>query len=189
MEDSGMAKRIKDLRSRVGFSQEQLAEKSGLSMRTVQRIENGNTLPRGDTLRRIAMAMQVSPDEIIDWQVQEDKNVLTMLNLSQLGFMAFPILGIIIPLAIWIAKKDSIKHVDQHGKAILNFQISWAILLFLIYIWPVTYWFFPFFFETVELLAVVIVLYVYNALLIAFNAYRIHKGKVVRYQPAFRFLR
>lgn len=102
MKNKVLAIRIKDLRNRNGFSQEELAEKTGLSLRTIQRIENGETEPRGDSLKRIATTFGVTPDEITDWQVIEDKNVLTMLNLSQLGFLAFPLLGIIIPLAIWI---------------------------------------------------------------------------------------
>lgn len=100
MENFDLSKRVKELRARRGLSQEQLAEKSGLSLRTIQRIENGETVPRGDTLRRLTVALQVSPDEIIDWQIFEDKNVLTMLSLSQLGFLVFPLLGIIIPLAV-----------------------------------------------------------------------------------------
>src|SRR5690606_37144913 len=117
-----------------GVSQEELAEKTGLSLRTIQRIENGETEPRGDSLKRIAMTYGVSRDEIADWQIMEDKNVLTMLNLSQLGFLAFPLLGIIIPLAIWIFKKEKIKGVNRLGISILNFQITWTIALCVIYI-------------------------------------------------------
>ena len=54
--------KIKDLRKRRGLSQEELAEKSGLSLRTIQRIENGETDPRGDSLRRLAAALETSPD-------------------------------------------------------------------------------------------------------------------------------
>tara|TARA_R100001369_G_scaffold2153_2_gene7244 strand:+ start:8661 stop:9002 length:342 start_codon:yes stop_codon:yes gene_type:complete len=53
-----------------------------------------------------------------------------LFNLSQLGFIAFPLLGILIPFIIWTSKKDKIKDVDQVGKSILNFQISWTLLLF-----------------------------------------------------------
>ena len=35
--------RIKELRKQKGMSQEFLAEESGLSLRTIQRIENGET--------------------------------------------------------------------------------------------------------------------------------------------------
>ena len=41
-----------------------------------------------DTLKRLSIVLQVSPDDLIDWKVQEDKSVLIVLNLSQLGFLA-----------------------------------------------------------------------------------------------------
>ena len=41
MKNKGLEKRVKELRNRKGMSQELLAEKSGLSLRTIQRIENG----------------------------------------------------------------------------------------------------------------------------------------------------
>lgn len=66
MKNKELAQRIKSLRNRKGFSQEELSEKSGLSLRTIQRIENGETEPRGDSLKRLAFAFDVSSDEIID---------------------------------------------------------------------------------------------------------------------------
>jgi uncharacterized Tic20 family protein len=53
-----------------------------------------------------------------------------ILNLSQLSFLAFPILGILIHLIIWIVQKDKVKGVDQAGRSILNFQISWVLIFF-----------------------------------------------------------
>lgn len=43
MKNKELAQKIKSLRNRKGFSQEELAEKTGLSLRTIQRIENGET--------------------------------------------------------------------------------------------------------------------------------------------------
>ncbi|MGK0236126.1 MAG: transcriptional regulator with XRE-family HTH domain, partial [Psychroserpens sp.] len=40
LKNKDLAKRVKELRKRNGMSQELLAENSGLSLRTVQRIEN-----------------------------------------------------------------------------------------------------------------------------------------------------
>ena len=127
MNDLNLAKRVKELRGKKGFSQELLAEESGLSLRTIQRIENNETVPRGDTLKRLAIALGTSPDEIIDWKIQEDQNYLLLMNLSALGFLFFPILGIIMPLIMWIFKKEKLKYVDELGKSILNFQISWTL--------------------------------------------------------------
>jgi transcriptional regulator with XRE-family HTH domain len=134
MNNLNLAQRVKELRNRKGLSQEVLAEESGLSLRTIQRIENNETEPRGDTLKRLAIALDSSPDEIVDWKIQEDHNYLTLMSLSALGFLFFPLLGIIIPLTMWIYKKDKLKNVNELGKSILNFQISWTLLLFLNYI-------------------------------------------------------
>ncbi|MCG6189006.1 DUF4870 domain-containing protein [Maribellus maritimus] len=45
-----------------------------------------------------------------------------MINLSQFRFMFSSWIGIIVPMIIWINKKN--KNVDSIGKAILNNQIS-----------------------------------------------------------------
>lgn len=131
MKNTELARRIKDLRNRKGFSQEELSEKSGLSLRTIQRIENGETEPRGDSLKRLSAVFDVNPDELIDWTVQEDKGLLTSLNLSSLSFMFFPVLGIIVPLIIWISKKDKVREINKTTREILNFQITWNIVFFI----------------------------------------------------------
>lgn len=191
MINQDLAKKVKELRKLCGISQELLAENSGLSLRTIQRIENGETQPTGDSIRKLSSALNVTPNELIDWQIQEDNNTLLLLNLSQLGFLAFPLLGILIPLIIWISKKDKIKDVEQVGKSILNFQISWTLLLFLMAI---------FIFITVKLelqmgisfasiLTAVSGMYLINIIVILFNTLRYHSGKTIKYKPAFPFLR
>jgi transcriptional regulator with XRE-family HTH domain len=187
MENFDLAKRVKDLRTRKGLSQEQLADISGLSLRTIQRIENGKTLPRGDSLKRLAVALQVSQDEIIDWQMLEDKNVLVMLNLSQLGFLSFPLLGIILPLVIWLLKKDKVKDIEDVGKLILNFQISWTIL-FLFFSVLALFVKIPLGDSFFELWNVMAVFYIANVFTIIKNTIRIYKGLTVMYKPAFGFL-
>lgn len=133
MKNKGLAQRIKILRSRKGFSQEELSEKSGLSLRTIQRIENGETEPRGDSLQRLALAFGVSSDEVIDWALQEDKGILMSLNLSASSFIFFPVLGILVPLIIWIQKKDKIHDLDKIARELVNFQIMWTMLFFVGY--------------------------------------------------------
>lgn len=189
MKDEVLANKIKELRNRNGFSQEELAEKTGLSLRTIQRIENGETEPRGDSLKRIAGTFGVSPDEITDWQIMEDKNVLTMLNLSQLSFIAFPLLGIIVPLTIWIIKKDKVKNVDSIGKAILNFQISWTLLLFLYYLVFIINMYIRYIpFSMISNLLIIGGLYAYNLILILKNTLQYIRKENVNYIPAIKIL-
>lgn len=195
MSKSELSKRVKELRSRKGLSQEQLAENSGHSLRTIQRIENGETEPRGETLKRLMNALDAAPDDIMDWNIVEDKGFLTALNLSALGFLFFPLLGILIPLILWISKKDKVKNVTEIGKAILNFQITWTILFFLTYIflmggiflsWKVSY---SLTINPFLWIGIMVFPYVYNFVLIIINTLKIYNGKEIKYFPSVRFLR
>lgn len=191
MKNKEQASKIKELRNRKGFSQEELAEKSGLSLRTIQRIENAETEPLGDSLKRLAKAFDVSPDEITDWQIQEDQNYLSLMSLSALGFILFPLLGIIIPMILWILKKDKIKNVDTIGKAILNFQITWTMVLFLILPFMLLNTFFNLNLEIsiFNMLILVSGLYLYNVLIIIINTIRTSGQKEVYYIPSLKILR
>lgn len=191
MENSELQKRVKELRIKQGVSQEELADKTGLSLRTIQRIENGESVPRGDTLKRLSIALKTTPDDLIDWQVQEDKSVLKMMSLSQLGFLAFPLLGIIIPLVIWVIKKDKIRNVDSVGKAILNFQITWTISLFLLYLLftiSVVLHLRLFPLSIFHVLLIIGVLYAYNFIMIIRNTILVNRIDKIKYVPAFGFL-
>ncbi len=197
MNNLNLAQKVKDLRNRKGISQENLAEESGLSLRTIQRIENNETVPRGDTLKRLSIALGTSPDEIVDWKIQEDQNYLTLMSLSALGFLFFPLLGIIIPLTMWIFKKDKLKNVNELGKSMLNFQISWTLLLFLYYICILTGVFggvlggvlSDWNFGIVTMFIPLIILYVLNFIVTIYNTIRVYNKKSFKYRPALRILR
>ena len=105
MNNQNLAIIIKDLRNRKGLSQEQLAEESKLSLRTVQRIEKGESIPRGDTLVKLSQALDVTPDDLLEWEIIEDNGYVQLLNWSSISFIIQPLLGIIIPLVMWIMKR------------------------------------------------------------------------------------
>ena len=135
MNNTNLASRIKDLRNRKGYSQDLLAENSELSLRTIQRIEKGESTPRGDTLVRLSQALGVTPDDLLEWKEVEDKGYLTLMNFSALTSIVYsPLLGIIIPLVMWIYKRDKVKHVDDYGKKLINFQITFTLILYTLYI-------------------------------------------------------
>jgi transcriptional regulator with XRE-family HTH domain len=61
-----IAKRLKELRKKVGWSQQKLAEKAGLSYNTITKIEQGAaTKPTIQTMIKIADAFQISIDELV----------------------------------------------------------------------------------------------------------------------------
>ena len=186
------SKKIKELRIEKGFSQEELAEKTGLSLRTVQRIENGATFPRGDSLKRIASALNIEAEQFITPAKEKDENIITILNLSQLGFILFPPLGIIVPLYLWIKKRNLVDNVDYVGKSILNFQISWNIIIFVLSVFlfvslATTHSGEPLTFSKLLSLPLIILLYIYNFLMILINTVSCKKNGKVRYFPSVKF--
>ena len=132
MDAKELGLKIQELRKQKGMTQEDLAEKTGLSVRTIQRIESGEVDPRSYTLNQIAEALEV---EITDLTAEPDnekpgipesekRKWLTWLHLSGLFVLLIP------PLIIWVLKKDEIPEMDRHGRDVMNFQISMWIYLF-----------------------------------------------------------
>lgn len=212
MKNNELAQKVKTLRTRKGLSQEELAEKTGLNLRTIQRIENGETAPRGDSLKRLAEVFGVSAEEITDWTVVEDKGYLMGLVLSALTFFAFPLLGIIAPLVMWVNKKGKVKDIDEVAKGLINFQITLVVIFVAGWLlskiiakvaWIVvldsgrvdvsgdaveTFMLAVQIYNAVEILFVIAICVLY-AIMIVVNAARINKGKKAKFRPAIRFLK
>lgn len=123
--------RIKDFREQNGYTQSDLAEKTGLSLRTIQRIESGHTIPKGHTLKVLAEFLGGNPTEIksnssqiTDVQIDQIK----LINLSALAVIIIPFGNIIFPFILWrkYLKDQTVNHA---AKYLLNFQIIWSLLL------------------------------------------------------------
>ncbi len=52
-------------------------------------------------------------------------------HLSALAGLVLPVGNILAPLVLWLVKKAEVPSLDQVGKDVLNFQISWSIYLLL----------------------------------------------------------
>ncbi|MEQ6122890.1 DUF4870 domain-containing protein [Pseudotenacibaculum sp. MALMAid0570] len=61
--------------------------------------------------------------------MKKDKQLLVLTHLSQLIDFVTGIGGFIVPLILWLVKKDDVIDMDKHGRAILNFRISMFIYL------------------------------------------------------------
>ncbi len=190
MDKNQLASRIKELRNQKGMSQELLSEESGLSLRTIQRVENGESNPTGDSLKRLSHALNVNPDELIDWSIKEDNRYLTILNLSALTFLFFPLLGILVPFILWTSKKGKIKNINKLGKDLINFEITWTMLLFFIPIMLLVLSKIGIIENlTLSIIFIVVgVMYFINLILVLLNTLRTSNEKEVIYLPQVKFL-
>ena len=121
MNQHEIGNKIIELRKGKGLTQEELAIRCGINVRTVQRIEAGTVSPRIATLKLIGTEL--------DYEIPFDENddsKFWLLTLHLSNFISIPI----FPLILWAMKKDENTEIDRQGKDVINFQISMMIYLF-----------------------------------------------------------
>lgn len=131
---------IKELRVKKGLTQQELADQTELSARTIQRIENGEVDPRAYSLQMIAKALEVDYRIFIEdeskseGQGKYDSIILGMLHLSGM----FPLF--FASILIWKRKRHLSDKITDHFKDIIGMQLT----IWLMFILPGTalYFFF-----------------------------------------------
>ena len=59
--------RLRELRKRKGLTQENLAELLNIGVRSVGKIETGNSFPSTETMEKIIYVFEISPVELFDY--------------------------------------------------------------------------------------------------------------------------
>ncbi len=103
--------KLREIRERHNLTQEELSEKSGISVRTIQRIESG-TEPKG-------------PKD----QKPINFSLLKIINISSVVFAFLPPVNIALPLSLMFIMKQ----VNPLTKQIVSVQIIWSILAIIIF--------------------------------------------------------
>ncbi|EZH71545.1 tRNA modification GTPase [Aquimarina atlantica] len=59
--------------------------------------------------------------------MKQDRSLLVITHLSQLLDLITGFGGFIVPLILWLTQRERVLAMDEHGKSIMNFQISMFI--------------------------------------------------------------
>ena len=62
-----MRLKLREIRERKFLSQQELADLAGTTKANISRIERGDQQPRGSTVRKLADALGVRPEDLVDW--------------------------------------------------------------------------------------------------------------------------
>lgn len=178
-----VGKKITEIRKQKGLTQEEVAETANINLRTLQRIEKGETEPRGNSLNGICNALNIAIEDILDYGKNDDPTYLMFLQLSVISFCILPLGNIILPLILWLNKRDKITHVNQHGANIINFQIVYTVLTTGILIVAVfsKIMHFPMPFSTI--IIALFTMSVFNFIYAIANAVRVSKGTTKNFYP------
>ena len=172
-------------REKLDLTQEELATKSGISVRTIQRIESG-VKPKGFTLESLCKALGVSKEDILKENKEPEKinnQLIKYINLSSIILLIVPLGSIIMPLIFMRWKKE----INTVTKQIVSIQILWT-LSFLIVTLLVAFlskWF-SFSKEIIPL--VMLTLIIINLYIIIRNTAEIEKNNKLHIRLNFSFL-
>jgi transcriptional regulator with XRE-family HTH domain len=176
---------LSTLRQKLNLTQEELSEKSGVSVRTIQRIEAG-TVPQGYTLRALAEALGVNEAELLETGQSHTINSnkwLKIINLSALPFMVIPPLNIAVPLLLMIWQKQS----SPVSRKIISIQILWTLIaiVLMVLVMILNDWFGV---KSQLTLLIPLTWLLVNVIVILLNAAAIEKNGNLRISMNFSFL-
>ncbi|TYP96854.1 helix-turn-helix protein [Sphingobacterium allocomposti] len=179
--------KLTEQREKLHLTQEELAEKSGISVRTIQRIESGQR-PKGYTRKALARALDVDEsyfdaDRDLAGTYQNVLKWNKIVNLSVLPFVCFPPLNILVPLAIIVWKKQ----FNPVNRQLLSIQIVWTLasLLLFVFILILNDWLAV---QSNSKMLIPIVWITLNGLVIVRNALVLNSGKTDRIYPNINML-
>lgn len=190
------AQRLLAIRKSKGFSQELLAEQSGVSLRTIQRVEQGETEPRGHTMQALATALAVPLNALLaapaplppvvpapaSSSLPADPQLLQLLNLSALCLLVFPFLNLLVPYLLWRKHRHDTAHAAEVGRRVLGFQVLWQVASFFSYFMALLLQAALFSYAGIKwkgvFLGVFVVTYLVNITTVGYNQWLLRQGRL-----------
>lgn len=126
--------KLRKLRVTNNLTQEELSKASGISIRTIQRLEKGLTSGSSYTLKALAKVLDIPPSQLFDLTKHQgaekaDIEKIKLLNFSILSVFLIPFGNIILPIIIYLGNRKN-QAVNQAGRKIISFQIVSTFVLF-----------------------------------------------------------
>lgn len=118
-------------RKEQGYSQDELSQFSGISLRTIQRIEKGTVHPRGYTLRSLAESLKI---ELADLQTEtasiDEEVIKKARTLNTLGLLVIflPLISTFLQVIYWTRNKQLLSN-HLPSRKVVSFQILWIIVV------------------------------------------------------------
>ncbi|MEM1258092.1 MAG: serine hydrolase [Bacteroidota bacterium] len=165
-----IAKNLSYYRKRRGYSQEELSKRTNVTVRTIQRIENAKVNPHPNTIKLLAAAVDIEVEELLPLKNPKQETLrkkwLLLLHATPMLGIFIPPCNILIPLFLWIHKREDNPIYDRHGRKIINFQITALLLVVLSFVSLVTIqqWGFFIFIATIPLCLAIVIFNIIYAL-------------------------
>ena len=151
-----LPQRVVAARKKKGLTQEELAGLATVTVRTIQRIESGETTPRPYTLEAIAAALDIPFQELHTTTGQQEfsdvsPNVnpandtedhvyfLQLLCLSCFSYLVVPVIHFLLPIYLLRRRKEQNQRVLVYARWVIKVQVYWVITLNLLLLLSLAY--------------------------------------------------
>lgn len=185
MDNPSIAKNVLYQRKLKGYTQEDLANKTQVTVRTIQRIEKGDVNPHLQTVKLLAVALEVEVEDLLPLEnpkaeTIQQKWLLLLHGIPLLGLF-LPLFNILFPLFLWVHKRDDHPVYYRQGIQVINFQISMSFLYAFAFVALLTIqgWGFLLFIAVIP----------FSLLMSLINIFRVIQSKSVYYPLSIPFLK
>ena len=146
-----LSQKIAIARKKKGLTQEQLADLTNITVRTIQRIESGESTPRAYTLKTIATALEISFEELNTTGSHDvhhsagtsgeanSKHFLEMLCLSCFSYILIPFVHFLVPRHILKKSNEQNPKVVAFARRVIKVQLYWKAALWIIMLLTLAY--------------------------------------------------
>ncbi len=192
-----LSRKIVAARKKKGFTQEQLADLTNITVRTIQRIESGESIPRSYTLKAIASTLDIPFDTLITTEPEPAKETdtakvpagpsaeengrhfLQMLCLSCFTYLVIPFVHFLVPGYLLKKSNEQNPKIVAFARRVVRIQLYWKSALWLIMLLTLGYNIIvAIYFERAWLLNYLLpffIMYLLNALIITNSLLRVKK--------------
>jgi len=151
-------KNLKEHRLAKHLSQKELADRSGISLRTIQRVEKNESACSPYVIRTLCETLGIEVNSLLQSSGEDSEafqelivesvptsRYLKYINFSSLSVLLFPFLNLVVVTGTYLILKK--RFVIQNDRAtaqkILSFQILWSVITLIILIFTplIDYWF------------------------------------------------
>ena len=131
MSSTFSSEKLTELRKLKGYSQEKLAERAGINIRTLQRLEKTDVNPQPHTLKILADALEVTIDDFMVAPIEDMPTQMpALLHFSGLAGTIIPLGNVFVPFLFWLYKKKQFPELDTHVKQVVNFHLSITVYVY-----------------------------------------------------------
>ncbi|MEM8506730.1 MAG: serine hydrolase [Bacteroidota bacterium] len=163
MVNQSIAKNLIYQRKLKGLTQQELSERTEVTVRTIQRIEKGDVNPHLHTITLLSTALEIEVDDLLQLENPKEETIqkkwlLLMHGTPLLGF-AIPFCNVLLPLFLWIHKREDNALYDKHGIKVINFHSTVLVLYALAFVALLTVekWGFVFFISVIPLCVFIVI--------------------------------